>query len=140
MLCPSTSLPPPTLGSARTSLLNFDAHTHTYTDHGGRVVPGVTSVLEPLQLYDFEDNPFITPEVLIRARDFGRNVHLAVHLFNMGVLDETALDAPLVPYLAGWKAFLFETGCVITHSEQMVHHTRYGYAGMLDARASSIPA
>jgi len=127
-------LPPPSLGSARTKLLNFDAATHTYTDSTGRVVPGVTSVLEPLQLYDFEDNPFITPEVLAAARDFGRHVHLAVHLFNMGTLDEVELDPNLVPYLRGWKSFLLETGCVITHSEQMVHNVRYGYAGMLDNR------
>jgi hypothetical protein len=134
MLCPATSLPPPTLGSARTSLLNFDADSHTYTDHEGRVVPGVTSVLEPLQLYDFEENPFITPEILTAARDFGRHVHLAVHLFNMGTLDEIELDRPLVPYLSAWKAFLLETGCIITHSEQMVHNLRYGYAGTLDSR------
>jgi hypothetical protein len=98
------------------------------------MVPGVTSVLEPLQLYDFADNPFITPEVLEAARNFGRHVHLAVHLFNMGVLDEGELDRPLVPYLGAWKLFLLETGCVITHSEQMVHHARYGYAGTLDSR------
>lgn len=115
-------------------LLDFDEATHTYRDSRGVVVPGVTSVLEPLQLYDWEDNPFITPDVLQRARDFGRHVHLAVHLFNIGELIEEELDPALVPYLAGWKAFLFETGCTITHSEQIVHHRRYGYAGMLDSR------
>ena len=98
-------------------------------------MPNVTSILEPLQLYDFEDNPFITPEILEAARDFGTNVHLACHLFDMGELDEAALHPALVPYLDGWKAFLLETGCTITHSEERVHNRRYGYAGTLDKRS-----
>jgi hypothetical protein len=87
-----------------------------------------------LQLYDFEDNPFITPQILEAARDFGTHVHLATHLHDMETLDEAALDPALVPYLAGWKSFLFETGFTVTHSEEIVHNPRYGYAGMLDRR------
>lgn len=97
-------------------------------------MPGVTSILEPLQLYEWEDNPFITAEILQAARDFGRNVHIATHLFDMGELDEEALSPPLVPYLDGWKAFLFETGFTITHSEERVWNKKAGYAGTLDRR------
>jgi hypothetical protein len=134
MICPNTSLPPRTPGLGVLSQLEFDAATHIYRDPEGRVVPGVTSVLEPLQLYEWEDNPYITAEILEAARDFGQNVHLACHLFDMGELDEAALSLPLVPYLNGWKAFLLETGATITHSEEMVWNIQAGYAGMLDKR------
>jgi hypothetical protein len=134
MTCLNISSPRPIPGSAAPSLLEFDEASHIYRDPEGRIVPGVTSVLEPLQLYEWEDNPFITAEILEAARDFGHNVHLACHLFNRGELDEAALSPPLVPYLDGWKAFLIETGCTLTHSEERVWNKKAGYAGTLDAR------
>jgi hypothetical protein len=134
MTCLNTSSPLRTPGLEARSLLEFDALAHTYTDREGRRVPNVSSILEPLQLYDFEDNPFITPEILEAARDFGQNVHMACHLFNMGELDEEGLDPALMPYLFGWKSFLQESGCTITHSEEIVYNRQAGYAGTLDAR------
>lgn len=107
--------------------LQFDAERHIYTCNG-RVVPGVTSVLEPLQFLDG-----VPWAVLEAARDFGSNVHLACHLFNTDKLDEAALDPALKPYLDGWIAFLNESGFHVMASEAQVHSRVFGYAGTADA-------
>lgn len=107
--------------------LEFDARTHTYR-HGGRVVPGVTSVLEQLQYLDG-----VPWAVLEAAREFGTNVHLACHLWNQGILNVEALDPALKPYLADWIAFLNETGFYVTASESRIFHQTFRYAGTADA-------
>lgn len=107
-------------------MLEFDAETHTYR-YGGRVVPGVTSVLEPLQYLDG-----VPWAVLEAAREFGTNVHLACHLWNQNELDLRALDPALLPYLRGWTRFLEESGFIVTASEQRVYN-KIGYAGTADA-------
>ncbi len=107
--------------------LQFDAPSHTYR-LGGRVLPSVTQVLEPLQFLDG-----IPWAVLEAARKFGDHVHQAVHLWNVERLDEDALDPHLVPYLQGWKAFLLQTGGVVIHSELRVVNRKLGYAGTLDS-------
>lgn len=107
--------------------LEFDAESHTYR-FGGRVVPGVTRVLEPLQM--LQGVPWA---VLEAAREFGTNVHLACHLWNQDELDIGALDDALLPYLSGWIAFVRESGFVVRASEQRVYHRQICYAGTGDA-------
>lgn len=107
--------------------VQFDEQTHTYW-RDGRRVPGVTSILEPLQYLDG-----VPWEVLDRAREFGTHVHLACHLWNQDSLDLDTLDIALKPYLQGWVRFLSESGFVVTASEQRVYNARIGYAGTADA-------
>lgn len=107
--------------------LTFEPEGHVYR-FGGRVVPSVTQVLEPLQM--LQGVPWA---LLESAREFGTHVHLACHLWNKGELDQDALDPALAPYLAGWISFLKETGFVIYHSEHRVYHRTLRYAGTADA-------
>ena len=111
-------------------MIEFDAPTHVYR-HEGRVIPSVTQILRAIENFDF-----VKPEILERAREFGRHAHQATDLFDRGELDEDSLDVALVPYLNGWKKCLLETGMVVTHSEQIVHNARMKYAGTLDKRAT----
>lgn len=108
--------------------LEFDPAAHRYK-LDGTPVPSVTQVLDPLlELWR------IPAAVLKAAGDFGAHVHLACHLWNLGQLDEAALDPHLQPYLLGWKNFLSATGCELVNSEQQVFHPKYRYAGTLDAQ------
>ena len=106
--------------------VTLDEASHVYSA-GSRKVPGVTRVL--MQIDELDGIP---RDVLEAAARFGRHVHRACDLFNKGVLDEEALSAPLVPYLKGYKQFLFDTGARVLASERMVYHRRIGYAGTVD--------
>lgn len=108
-------------------MLTFDEASHTYRFEG-RLVPGVTSVLEQLQYLDG-----VPWAILDAAREFGTHVHLACHLWNVNKLDVEALDPQLRPYLDGWIAFLNQTGFKVRASEQRVYHPQLGYAGTADA-------
>jgi hypothetical protein len=114
------------INNAMTAALTFDADTHTYR-YAGRIVPGVTSVLEQLQTLDG-----VPYAILKAAQEFGTHVHLACHLHNIGQLDEETLDPALRPYLADWKAFLADSHFVVTSSEERVYHAALGYAGTAD--------
>ena len=107
--------------------LTFDEASHTYRV-GGKVWPSVTQVLEPLQFLDG-----VPWAVLEAARKFGTHVHQAVHLWNVGNLDEESLDPHLAPYLAGWKKFLADTGAEVVVSERRILNRRLRYAGTLDS-------
>ncbi len=106
--------------------LTFDAETHVYRFRG-EVVPGVTSILKPLQ--DFSCVPVA---VLEAASSFGTAVHLACELWDKGVLDEDLLDPALVPYLAGWKQFSADHAVKWEMIEEQVYHPGLRYAGTLD--------
>lgn len=106
--------------------LAFDAGSHTYR-WNGEPVPGVTSILAPLT--DFERVPAV---VLQAAADFGRAVHLACELHDIGDLDEDALDPELRPYLAGWKRFSAEHAVQWIDIERPVYNAAMRYAGTPD--------
>jgi len=106
--------------------LSFDEATHTYR-YGGRVVPGVTSILAPLN--DFNRVP---PQVLDAARDLGTAVHLACELDDLGDLDEAALDPALAPYLRAWRAFCADSYVRWYKIEIPEYHRTLGYAGTPD--------
>jgi hypothetical protein len=112
------------------SELQFDAQTHTYK-HGDQHVPSVTRILRIANIrfdesgtVEREGFDFVNPDLLKRARIFGHHVHLATDLFDKGELDEERLDEDLLPYLNAYRLFLSETGFHVTHSEELVYHTR----------------
>lgn len=107
--------------------LQFNEAEHLY-HMGARKVPGVTQVLR--QIDELEGIPH---DILEAAAHFGRHVHIACDLYNKGVLDVSELDPLLVPYLAGWRKFLKDSGARVFESERRVYHKRLGYAGTLDA-------
>jgi len=107
--------------------LQFEAERHIYR-FNGRIVPGVTSVLEPLQYLDG-----VPWAVLEAAREFGTHVHLACHLWNQNLLNRAALDPALEPYLDDWITFLSESGFKVTASEEKLYSKVWGYAGTADA-------
>lgn len=106
--------------------LTFDEATHIYR-YDGIVVPGVTSILEPLT--DFSRVP---PAVLKAAADFGKAVHRACELDDLGELDEGSLDPALVPYLAAWRKFSAEHNVLWEVIEQPLFHKTLRYAGTPD--------
>jgi hypothetical protein len=106
--------------------LHFDESTHTYSVDGQKW-PSVTAILDPLLELDG-----IPRAALEAAAQFGSHVHMATDLYDKGQLDEEALDPHLAPYLAGWKAFLRESGAVVLASELRVSHRLLKVAGTLD--------
>lgn len=107
-------------------MLIFDDKSHTYFWDGVEV-PGVTSILSPL--IDFSRVP---PAVLQAAADFGTAVHLACELDDVGDLDESTLDAALIPYLDAWRAFCVDHDVNWDVIEQPVYHSSLRYAGTPD--------
>ena len=109
--------------------LTFDARTHTYR-YGGKVVPGVTSLLD--ELHSFAGVPW---EVLEAARHRGSDVHLACQLYDENDLDEDRLQARqlgVFGYLTGWKKFLHDCQPNWVAIEEPVFHEGQGYAGTPD--------
>lgn len=68
----------------------------------GVIIPGCSEILKDARLSDYSR---VRPEVMEAASLFGQAVHAACELFDKGVLDETSLSFPLIPYLDGWKNF-----------------------------------
>ena len=127
---------------AQAAALTFDADSHTYR-YGDRPVPSVSRILRIANIRFDESGAvqkdgfdFVDPDLLRRARIFGQHVHLATDLLDKGQLDEEQLDLLLLPYLNAYKLFLSETGFHVTHSEELVYHARYKYAGRLDKRGT----
>jgi hypothetical protein len=106
--------------------IEFDAGAHTYRLNG-RAVPGVTSVLEPLQMLDG-----IPWEVLEHARVRGQHVHEACHLHNLGGLEWDSLEDEVAGYVRGYLKFLAESSFVMLASETRVGSPKYGFCGTLD--------
>lgn len=107
-------------------MLTFDQDSHTYR-FAGLVVPSVTQILRPMM-----DLDHVEPDLLRRASAFGTAVHMACELDDNQQLDESALDANLMPYLAGWRKFCREHGCTWDWIESRVYHPTMRYAGTLD--------
>lgn len=108
------------------TVLTFDPESHTYR-FGGQVVPGVTSILTPLTGYGS-----VPAHVLEAASNFGKAVHLACELDDLGELDESLLDPALAPYLAGWRKFSADHAVKWEQIEQPVYHATLRYAGTPD--------
>lgn len=108
--------------------LTFDKTTHTYR-YNGNVVPGVTTILQPLTNFDN-----VPPHVLQAASDFGTAVHLMCELNDLGELDVSSVDDALIPYLRAWQKFSDDHQVEWDAIEEQVYHQTLGYAGTLDRR------
>lgn len=106
--------------------LIFDPVKHEYF-FAGRKVPGVTSILSPLTNFDA-----VPPAILQAASEFGKAVHLACELDDLGILDDSELDAALVPYLKGWRKFVRDTDATWDDIERPCYHPLMRYAGTPD--------
>ncbi len=106
--------------------LQFEPIAHAYT-LGGRKVPGVSTVLQPLQMFEG-----IPPEVLEKARLRGQHVHEACHLHTVGGLIWDSLEDDVAAYVRGYLKFQAEAGFLTLASEQRVASKKYQFAGTLD--------
>jgi hypothetical protein len=111
--------------SARPAIF-LDEDTHTYSVDG-RVVPGVTRVLEPLCSWEH-----VPPDVLERKGQLGTAVHLATHFDDKGTLDEASLSDEVLGYVEAWRRFRREKRPTILLSERKVFHESPAFAGTLD--------
>ena len=122
---------------------------HIYLVEDGRRPVGVTTVLggerdgrrqrwEGVQPWSHRFD-HVAPEVLEAAARRGTAVHLARHYDDerlpdgRSALNEETLDPEVLGYLEGWRRFRAEAQFVPRHSELVVYHEAYGYAGTLDA-------
>lgn len=106
--------------------LEFDKATHHYT-LDGRTVPHVTGALRVLQ-----DYAGVPRDVLERKAEIGDAVHYATELVDADDLDDATLPEVLRGYVAGYRAFLRDTGFTPEFSECRVYSSTYGYAGTFD--------
>ena len=102
----------------------FREATHEYFI-GGKLVPGVTTVLKEAGLID---TTFFTPEAALR----GQHVHTACALWDKGELDTCALDPVLVPYLEAWQKFRKESGVTPAIIEEPFYSLEHSFAGCVD--------
>jgi hypothetical protein len=106
--------------------LTRDEEEHVYKFQG-RVVPGITRLMEPIHSYDG------VPEwILERKAHLGSCVHLATELWDNDDLAEDSLSPDLVPYLEAWKTFRKENAGRIHAVEPKLYHAGMGYAGQPD--------
>lgn len=106
--------------------VTFDEAKHVYT-LDGRVVPGVSSIINPL--VDYSAIPQAT---LDAAAERGRDVHTATHLDDLGILDEATVTDEVRPYLQAWRKFRAEKTPKWTRREAIVASRVHQFAGMLD--------
>jgi hypothetical protein len=111
-------------------VLTFDPERHEYT-LGGRVLPNVTRVLDPLAQFGGA-----SPEVLEYARERGRRVHEACEADDLGTLVESTVDLETAMYLEGYRKFKRENPHSWDGIEERVYHPVHQYAGTLDRRGS----
>lgn len=112
--------------------LTFEPAGHVYRMHGKRV-PSVTQLLQSLGKFSL-----VSPEALAAACERGSYVHRMCELFDLGELAEERLPAEWLPYLAGWKQFLHDSGARWVGVEQLLFSRAHGYAGTED-RAGELP-
>lgn len=107
--------------------ITLDERTHVYTAADGRVIPSVTQILTDAGLIDTQ---WFTEQATIR----GTYIHEATALDDADNLDCDTLDESLAGYVAGWRAFLSETGAEILSIEERLCSPAFTYAGTLDRR------
>ena len=107
-------------------MLTFNEDEHKYY-WNGVAVPGVTSLLAPLNNFDS-----VPRDVLAAACFRGTAVHSCCELHDIGELDENTVDAEWLPYLDAWRLFRLENVTEWELIEAQVYHKTLGYAGTLD--------
>lgn len=112
-------------------MLEFDPVEHAYRWQGRRV-PGVTTIIRGALGDPFER---VAANVLEHARQRGQAVHKACELDDAGDLDESTVDARIVPYVEAWRAFRREFKFEVLCAERPLYSPTYGYAGTPDVVA-----
>ena len=107
-------------------MLTFNEDGHKYYWNSVSV-PGVTSVLAPLNKFDY-----VPRDVLAAACFRGTAVHSCCELDDIGELDESTVDGEWLPYLDAWRLFSLENVTEWELIESPVYHKTLGYAGTLD--------
>ena len=88
----------------------------------------MVSVTEILKSEGFIDDTWFNEY----SRTRGSYIHQAIHLYDIGDLDEENLDPVLVPYLEAWKRFLSESKFEVIESEVRLNSEVYGLTGKPD--------
>lgn len=114
------------LATATVPGLTFEPASHVYRFQGKRV-PSVTQLLQSLSKF-----ALASPEALAAACERGTYVHRMTELHDLGELDEPLLPAQWLPYLAGWKQFLHDSGARWLSIEEQLYSRIHGYAGTED--------
>lgn len=112
--------------------LKFEAEGHRYYLEypGGATtpLPSVSEIIAPIVDYSM-----VNKAVMIRAQEFGTNVHKAIELWLKDSLDLDKLDEGLRKPLEGFRKWLFNTyPGAKCKSEVRSHHELLGYAGTID--------
>ena len=107
--------------------LLFNESEHRYF-LGKLELLSVTKVLDDAGLTNL-DGPQVDIE---RARERGRSVHLACHLYDLNRLREEGTHPDVMAYVRAYAAMRKDTGFVPIHSEYMVHNPDLLVAGTLD--------
>jgi len=105
-------------------MLTFDRDAHEYR-WNGKLVPNVTTILASAG-----PSPYRGRLPLER----GQAVHLAVLYSIEDDLDESTLPEIAVPYFAGFKKFMAETGFRpdVSRCERPMYNSKLGFAGTPD--------
>lgn len=110
-------------------ILILDQDTHTYRNYQNRIIPGVSNIIKSAGLTDYSQVP---QQFLEQAIQFGKAVHKACYLDDLGTLDEKSLSEALRPRLTNWRKFKKDYGAIRVFSEQLVYSKKWDYAGTLD--------
>lgn len=95
----------------------------------GVIIPSVTQVLKAVGILNFDFIPADKREASMR---FGEAVHLATSLRDKNDLELATLSPLIIPYLAGWKKFLSDTGAIIIENEKPSYSPKYRYGFKID--------
>lgn len=118
------------------SVLAFDADTHTYRRPDGERVPSVTQVLRAVGVSaDFEDLKQISPRVaqsINYKRDLGTALHADAHALDDDDLDWSTVHPDVEPYLRAWQTCRENLGLFAIQRERRVYSPTLGVCGTLD--------
>lgn len=112
--------------------LKFVEESHWYSleyaDGTTTSLPSVSEIIAPIVDYSM-----VNKAMMIRAQEFGTNVHKAIELWLKDSLDIDKLDDGLRKPLEGFRKWLFNTyPGAKCKSEVRSHHELLGYAGTID--------
>ena len=105
--------------------LIFDEERHLFT-YENKPVPSTTRILKEMGLYP--DYSFVDPFYLTR----GSFVHKATEFYDLGTLDESALDPEIAPYIEQYARVKPHFPFDIVGIEVKKVHPRLLYAGIID--------
>lgn len=115
----------------RTDLINspatFDGATHSYTDHDGKTLMGVTSVLKAVLYYGKYSS--VPQHILERAAAYGTSIHSACQ--ETDLWDEVQ-EGEARPEVLNYMRLKAEHGIKMIASEYLVSSSQHGIATMID--------